>query len=256
MSHDSTMVAPASTFQDRLRAAFAVEIGPTILWGGLTILALVFVPPLIGWALYQADLYDGVFMRTTAPASTVGGGFIVLAIVGMAESGTGRRESVIGGWTRAQRHQLNVVFAAGFAVIGAVLWLVLALCQPLLESWLANAFAQSSTTIGFQTTVASPLAALVLAVSIFTAAFVPVMYVRLSHINWIAVVAGSIPVLVLLFVLGTTHLMFAEPTAELFAELDLSYSGWWLLASVLLPAAYVFWVWQLAKKAGIRRYGA
>lgn len=255
MSHNTALVAPTATVQARLRASFKADIGPTLLWGGLTILALIFVPPLISWAVYQSGLSDGIVVLTTAPASTVGAGFIVLAIVGNAEDGTGRRGSVVAGWTRKERIRLTFVFAAGFAVIGAVLWFVLALFQPVFESWLVGAFAQTGATIGIQTTAASPTAAFLVAIAIFTAAFVPLMYVRMAHIHWTAVVAASIPLGVLTFVLGPTYLMFAEPSVEIFAGLEAHETGWWLLASVLLSAAYVVWVWRLARTATIHRYG-
>lgn len=255
MSTDQTIAEPRGTFATRMRTALAIDIAPTVLWGGLTILALIFIPALIARALYEAGLYRDISISTTAPASTIAAGFVVLSIIGLSEGGPGRRESVIGGWTRAQRLQLTFAFGGMLGVLAAVVWLLVALLQPLYEGWIESVTSPAEATVGLHDTVASPVAALVVAVSVFTAAFVPAMYVRLSHSHWTAVVAGSIPVLLLIQVFVIAYLFHAEP--ELLLLDALAGQPWmWLLLALALAGVYIAWVVAMSRTTSLKRYRA
>lgn len=256
MSQHDTITAPRSTFKAQLHAALKIDIIPTVLWGMVTILTVMIAPTLVGWILNQVGVGQAIdTLRSTAPANTVGAGFVVLAIVGMAEAGPGRRESVIGGWTRADRLRLCATFGAGLAVLAGLVWVLLVLGQPWFERLLNASLPVTDATYVLPEIVASPIAAFLVALSVFTAAFVPAMYVRLAGVHWTAVVGGSIVLVILMQAITVAYFRYAVPTDELMA--GIAGASWlWLLAAVLLAAAYILWVVWMSRRASIRRYRA
>ncbi|GGA75798.1 hypothetical protein GCM10011490_28220 [Pseudoclavibacter endophyticus] len=190
----------------RLAAVWRTDAGPTLLWmATILVIVVIGLGALFAWLPIDTG---GVDIAISSVADTLAGFVIVGGVMVGCFGAVGRRESVLGGWTRRDQVEVRAVVAATTALLAALIWTILALLQPDPQPAIQAVTGAPITTREPQF---SPLGALLVAVIACSGVFVPALIVALSRIHWLAVWIGGAVLLVWAVTLVSSYGILVHP---------------------------------------------
>lgn len=240
----------------RWRAIWRVDLRSALL-GGLAVLLVLVV---FGAVLVQlvGDVSNEVRVEGVTFAENWIAFLVIIALATTGDAARGRRETLLGGWTRRQQGAVLAVQTAVLAAIGMLGYLACALAVPAVNAWLAEMAGPSSEMSFHEPRVATAAIATV-GLALVAAAHAPRMLLLLNDLHWSAVVGGAAGLLLLQSALVHSYLQAAYPNPDL-----IEWRYWWglpsepttLIAAILLTTAIVVGTHLAWRRAPIRRYGA
>ncbi|MDJ1372184.1 hypothetical protein [Gulosibacter molinativorax] len=251
MTDTMAIQPPSSTFATRLRAAMRIDIGPTLVGGAIAIVLLIAAQILLPLVLSAIDGMGSA--NVINPPTVAASVLLVLTIIMTGEAAPGRREGVAGGWTRAERLQMVTAIGAGMGVLNGVVWLALAAASPALQRLADGISYGSGFAVSLGGATPSVVAALMVALMTFGAAFVPGFFGWLARVHWSLVVLGAGLLYVVAQVAFIPYALFAEPTWTLFDNVAHTPVLWAVLAVIVVGLFVAGCAW-LALRAPVSRY--
>lgn len=241
----------------RLAAVWRLDVWPS-LWGIAIWVALLLLAPYLLVLVLPIEIVE-IDVMITSITETITAGLALAAVFAASAMAIGRRESLLGGWTRRERLEVLGVFAGASALVAAVLWVTIAALQPdprgLIES------ATGATWINLTHPEPSLVAFLIVAAVVLAATFAPSLLVSLSRVNGLAVVGGSLVLAIVGSVLGVAYGMVAYPRLNVPADLYADVAGPHAVATTVVVSAgvigavgVVWWSAALALRAPVERF--
>ena len=197
-------VAPVP-LRSRLHAVWRADVAPTLLVSGLILALIIALAFLV--RLVPVQVNGREILVVTSIADSFGVIVIVLAIILGGSLAAGRRESLLGGWTRAERLQVLAVEAIAAGVVAVLGRPAL---QPL-DGLLARLSGAGDAPASGLVAWSPPLGLLALALLAAAGVFVGPLFVAVARVHWLLVVLVAVAVFV---VLWTTASAFGLPLSE------------------------------------------
>ncbi|MGO2113074.1 MAG: hypothetical protein ACTH31_15830 [Pseudoclavibacter sp.] len=237
----------------RLASVWRTDLAPTLLgialWVVIAVAIMLVVLSLIPFGAGDASVTIGSIPDAAA-------GYVIVAgiMVGCFGS-TGRREAILGGWSRRDQLEVRAVIAAASAVLASVLWTVFALLRLDLNPLFGVI---TGAPFGGQVPQFSALGAVLVAAIAVGGVFVPALLVGLARIHWLMVWLGSAVLLVWVIALLSAYGMFAYSVDTIAVESATARgTGASIAAAVGLVGTVAVVIGSIfaSRRAPIKRYG-
>lgn len=172
----------------RLRAAWGADTVP-ILLVGLAFAVISSALPVVIAMIVSSSVGDGT-IGVTSPADAFAAICVVVSIISSGSASLGRRESVVGGWTRRERLEVIGVHTAAFAAIAVIGWFAMRAVTP----WLLEVTALSThdgERVSLFPASATPVALVAIVLLVAFGAAVPQVFVAAHRLGGLAIAGAN-----------------------------------------------------------------